>query len=129
MPIYEYRCQECRRLNAVFVRSSSVALAPKCTRCGSERLEKAVSRFAVMKSEEARLERMADPSFLGNVDENDPKSVARWARRLGSEMGEDLGPEFDEMVDQVESGQMDDMAGMDGDAGMGDGSDDFGAGI
>jgi hypothetical protein len=70
---------------------------------------------------------MADPSFLSDVDENDPKSVAKWARRLGSEMGEDLGPEFDEVIDQVESGQMDDVPGMGEDAGMGDGLDDLGA--
>ena len=126
MPIYEYRCRECRQLNQVFIRSSSAAVAPKCARCGSDRLDKAVSRFSVVQSDEARLERMADPSFLGDVDEDDPKSVAKWARRLGSEMGEDLGPEFDEVIDQVESGQMDDMPGMGEDAGTGDGLDDLG---
>ncbi len=126
MPIYEYRCQECGRLNSIFVRSSSTSVAPKCSRCGSDRLQKAVSRFAVMHSEESRLERIADPSFLGDVDENDPKSVAKWARRLGREMGEDLGPEFDEVVDQVESGKLDDGEGMAGDSGFGEGLGDAG---
>jgi hypothetical protein len=40
-----------------------------------------------------------------SVDENDPRSVARWARRMSSEMGEDAGPEFNEMVDRLEAGE------------------------
>ena len=35
---------------------------------------------------------------LDDLDENDPKAVARWAREMKDEMGEDLGPEFDDMV-------------------------------
>ncbi len=54
---------------------------------------------------------LADPSKFGDVDENDPKSVARWARKMGSELGEDLGPEFDEMVERMEAGEMPDDLG------------------
>lgn len=66
-----------------------------------------------MKSEESRLEAMADPANFGDVDEQDPRSVARWARRMGKDVGEDLGPEFDEMVDRMEAGEVDenDVAG------------------
>jgi hypothetical protein len=71
-------------------------------------LRKLVSKFAVLRSEESRLDQLADPSVLGDVDENDPKSVARWARRMGSEVGEDLGDEFHEMVDRLEAGEMPD---------------------
>jgi hypothetical protein len=40
------------------------------------------------------------------VDENDPKSVARFMRKMGDQMGgEDLGPEFGEMVDRLEAGE------------------------
>ena len=74
-----------------------------------------VSRVAVLKSEESRLEDLTDPSSMGDLDENDPKSMARWMRKMGSEMGEDVGPEFDEMVARMEAGEMpDDMDG-DGD--------------
>jgi hypothetical protein len=65
-----------------------------------------MSRFAMPKSEEARMESLADPSALGGLDENDPKSVARWMRKMGKEMGEDVGGEdFDGMVDEIESGE------------------------
>ncbi len=64
-------------------------------------MEKLVSRVAVFRSEESRLETMADPSKLGGLDENDPKSVARWMKKMGREMGEDLGSDFDQEVEQA----------------------------
>ena len=57
------------------------------------------------RSEESRLESMADPTSWGDFDENDPKSMARIMKRMGNEMGEDLGPEFDEVVDRLEAGE------------------------
>lgn len=57
------------------------------------------------RSEESRLESMADPSGWGDFDENDPKSMARMMKKMGTEMGEDLGPEFSEVVDRLEAGE------------------------
>ena len=52
------------------------------------------------------MEALADPSSFGDVDENDPKSMARFMRKMGDQVGgEDLGPEFSEMVDRLESGE------------------------
>jgi hypothetical protein len=48
---------------------------------------------------------MSDPSFFGDVDENDPKSLARAMKKMGQEMGEDLPPEFDEITGRLESGE------------------------
>jgi len=56
---------------------------------------------AVLRSEESRLENLADPAKLGDLDENDPKSLARWMKKFGQEMGEELGPDFDEEIDQA----------------------------
>ncbi len=105
MPTYEYRCEQCRRRNAFTVRGFNPPEAPSCQYCGSHSLRRLISRVAIMKSEEARLEAMADPSTFGDVDENDPKSMARFMRKMGGEMGEDLPPEFNEMVDRLESGE------------------------
>lgn len=108
MPIYEYRCTACRRRSSLFFRSLSAAEQGRsaCPHCGSASLEKLVSRFAPIRSEEEALESMADPSRFGDVDESDPRSVARWARRIGQEMGEDLGPEFEQAIDEMEAGDM-----------------------
>jgi len=62
---------------------------------------KLVSRVAVSRSEESRLESLADPSKLAGLDEKDPKSLARWMKRMGKEMGEDLGEDFDESIDEA----------------------------
>ncbi|HEV8634718.1 MAG TPA: zinc ribbon domain-containing protein [Chloroflexota bacterium] len=111
MPIYEYRCESCRRYHQQLVLSLASYQTPACPRCGEDTLRKLVSRFAVMKSEESRLEDLADPSSFGDLDENDPRSVARWARKMGDRLGEDLGPEFDEMVGRMEAGELSDEEG------------------
>lgn len=77
-----------------------------------------MSRFATPKSEDARLEAAADPSQFGDLDENDPGSVARFVKRMGEEMGEDLGDDLDAAMDEA-SGSGDDGANM-GDFGGGD---------
>jgi Flp pilus assembly protein TadB len=43
--------------------------------------------------------------MLSGLDEDDPKSIARWMRRMSRETGEDLGPEFDEVVDRLGAGE------------------------
>jgi putative FmdB family regulatory protein len=107
MPIYEYRCGNCKRRVNIFFRSfADAGKAAQCPNCGSENLTRLVSRVATLKSEEARLDALSDPSAFGDVDENDPKSMARFMRKMGDQMGgEDLGPEFDEMVERLESGE------------------------
>lgn len=108
MPIYEYRCGACSKKSDIFFRSVSTVREPVCPTCGSSEMNRLVSRFAVLKSAESRLEAMDDPSAFGDLDENDPRSVARWARRMGSEMGEDMPPEFQEMVEKMEAGEIPD---------------------
>src|SRR6476646_8041701 len=110
MPIYDYRCASCRKRSSVFYQTFSAAAAaePACEHCGSADLHRLVSRVAVLKSEESRLENLSDPSSFGDLDENDPKSMARWARRMGQELGEDMGDDFNEMVEQMEAGEMPD---------------------
>ena len=101
MPIYEYDCQGCRRRVSVLVRSLSSETAARCPRCGSDTLTRLMSRFATIKSEDARLESLADPSQLGDLDENDPQSVARFMKRMGEETGEDFGEDLDAAMDEA----------------------------
>ena len=104
MPIYEYRCNACRR-RVTLLRSFSDESLPRCPKCDSEDLVRLISRVAVLRSEESRLDSLADPSNLAGLDENDPRSIARWMRKMGDETGEDMGPEFDEMVSRLEAGE------------------------
>jgi hypothetical protein len=68
-------------------------------------MKRVIGRVRIAKSEEARMESMADPTNFSGVDENDPKSVAKFMKKMGSEMGEDLGPEFNDVVERLESGE------------------------
>jgi len=106
MPIYEYRCEDCRKRSSIFVRSMSVQVEPRCERCGSARMSRLISRVAVARSA-GSLDDLDESMFAG-VDENDPRSVARWARRMRDQLGEDAGPEFDEAIEQMEAGELPD---------------------
>ena len=95
MPIYEYRCRQCGKRTSRLILSISAPPQQSCGHCHSPDLERLMSRFASPKSEEARLEALADPSHLSGLDENDPQSTARFMKKMGQEMGEDLGDEMD----------------------------------
>ena len=106
MPIYEYLCQDCGRVSSYIVLNIRDAFHPQCKRCQSDRMNKLISRVARVRSEESRLESLADPSKLGDLDENDQASMARWMKRMGKDMGEDLGEDVDSMVDQAMEEEM-----------------------
>jgi putative FmdB family regulatory protein len=130
MPIYEYYCNDCKRRVSLLWQSFADAekREPICPRCHGKNLRRLISRVAVLHSEDSRLDDLSDPSSMGDLDENDPKSLARWMRKMADETGEDLGPEFNEVVGRLEAGEdpdaieksMPDLGG--GDAG----GDDFG---
>jgi hypothetical protein len=85
-----------------FLVLSPSSFQPACKFCKSEDLEQLFSRFATLKSEESRLESLADPSNLSGLNENDPGSVARWMKKMGKELGEDFGGEdIDQLADEA----------------------------
>ena len=105
MPNYEYRCLNCNRNFEVYISYSDYGKRKTgCPHCESTKIERKIGRLRFARSEESRLENLADPSNLDGL-EDDPKALARMMRQMSSEMGEDLGPEFDEVVNRLESGQ------------------------
>jgi putative FmdB family regulatory protein len=112
MPIYEYGCQACGKRTSVFVRSMSTAVRARCEHCGSAKLRRLISRVAVARAKGGDGD--FDESMFAGVDENDPRSMATFARRMRDEMGEDMGPEFDQAIAQMEDGQIPDDLGDDG---------------
>ncbi len=108
MPIYEYECAKCHRSTSVLTMRVSEKADAVCRHCGSDKLSRLMSRFAMPKSEEARMEALSDPSAFGDLDENDPKSVAKVMRKLGKEMGDEMaGPEMDQAIEEMERGDLD----------------------
>lgn len=108
MPIYEYACESCRKKFDILTLRVSEKPKAECIHCGSKKVRRLMSKFAMVRSEESRMEAMADPSNFSGLDENDPKSMARWMKKMGKELGEDVADgEMDEMVDKMESGELD----------------------
>lgn len=98
MPFFEYRCLMCSTRYTILVGMAAEKEKKVCPRCGSTKANKLISRFRRLRSEEETVERLADPSAIGDL--SDPQSLRRWAKRLSKEMGEDMGDEFDEMLEQ-----------------------------
>lgn len=106
MPTYEYRCYGCRRRVSLYQSYEEYGTVEvTCPECGSDQLERVIQRVRFARSEESRLESMADPSDWGDFDENDPKSLARMMRKMGDELGEEMPSEFDEVVGRLEAGE------------------------
>jgi putative FmdB family regulatory protein len=107
MPIYEYRCTNCGQKARKFWRTFSAVddASLQCPRCAEFKFQRMVSRVAVLRSEESHLEDLADPDSLAGLDEEDPKSLGRWLRKMSREMGEEMPAEFDEVIARLEAGQ------------------------
>lgn len=101
MPIYEYVCHACHGRFQKLVQGFADPPGLACPRCQGTDVRRALSRFAVVKSEESRMEALADPANFAGLDENDPRSIAQWARRMGKELGDDAGEDWDELVDEM----------------------------
>lgn len=106
MPIYEYGCLDCRKRSSLFVRSMNTAVKATCEHCGSKRVRRLISRVARVRPSSGGSMDDFDESMFNDVDENDPRSMAKFARRMQDEMGEEMGPEFDQMIEQMEGGEM-----------------------
>lgn len=105
MPNYEYRCLDCKRRFEVYLSYEEYGVkSVRCAYCNSEDVQRQIGRIRFARSEESRMENLADPSNLAGL-EDEPKGLARMMRQMSSEMDEDLGPEYDEVLDRLESGQ------------------------
>ena len=102
MPIYEYRCAGCGAKVTVLTLRVSEAVTPSASTAAAPSWPAScrASRCSAPTTIAWMISRTTPPG----VDENDPKSVARWMRSMGKELGEDAGEDFDEMVDDLERG-------------------------
>jgi putative FmdB family regulatory protein len=105
MPTYQFVCQDCKKRFELFMTYSEYGTRPvACPRCASQNVQRRIGRIRVARSEESRMESMADPSALAGL-EDDPRALGRMMRDMSREMGEDMGPEFDEVIGRLEAGQ------------------------
>ena len=67
-------------------------------------VQRRIGRIRTLRSEESRMENLADPTNLANIDE-DPRSLGKMMRAMSHEVGEEMAPEFNEVVGRLEAGQ------------------------
>ncbi len=106
MPTYDFICQNCNQRFDVFLTYSEYGTRPvTCSHCGSENVRRRMTRVRIAKSEDSRMDDLEGD--MGNLEglEEDPKALGRMMRKMGKQMGEELPPEFDDVVDRLEAGQ------------------------
>lgn len=109
MPSYEFHCLDCRRKFEIFMSYDEYGSKEiHCTHCDSTNVQRKIGRIRFAKSEDSRLDDLAsdfsDPAALEGLEE-DPRALGSMMRRMSSELGEDMGPEFDEVINRLEKGQ------------------------
>lgn len=107
MPIYEYSCTACKARTSVFVRSIGSEVSATCESCGSQELERIISRVAYHRSGQTRLEEAGPPQFNPTDDYyKDPRNIGRWAEKRLSDMGMDMPDEAQQMIDAAREGEL-----------------------
>jgi putative FmdB family regulatory protein len=104
MPIYQYDCDDCTQRVEVFFRSVRAVGTPVCPHCDSKNLKRVMSRFARVRSDTQQLDDLDIEQQLGRLDGKSEADFARWTRRMGNELGEDLGADFRDMADRADAG-------------------------
>jgi len=106
MPIYEYRCNQCRKEFNELILNPREINKVKCRYCNSRNLTKLVSSFSVHQTEAARLANFDTSKPRGDDFYKDSRNVGLWAKKRMKEMGVDLGPKMDEIVEKGRTGKI-----------------------
>ena len=105
MPAYEFRCTNCNHKFEIYLTYKEYGIKSViCPTCSHPEPERIIKPIRVARSGEDRFDAMADPEKLARLDD-DPQTLGRMMRQMSQELGEDMGSEFDEVVDRLEKGQ------------------------
>ena len=106
MPIYEYRCNQCKKeFSQLFLSQKDVNHA-RCKFCKSENLTKLLSSFRVHQSEESRLVNLDTSKPKGEDYYKDSRNIGLWAKKRMKELGVNLGSKMDEIVEKGRTGRI-----------------------
>jgi putative FmdB family regulatory protein len=106
MPIYEYRCNQCEREFSQLFLNTREAREVKCKFCDSHDLQRLISSFSIHQTEESRLANFDTSKPKGDDFYRDSRNVGLWAQKRMKEMGVDLGPKMDEIVEKGRTGKI-----------------------
>jgi putative FmdB family regulatory protein len=104
VPFYDFLCLNCgRKFDQYFSYADYGKKPVDCPACHHQQVTRRIGRIRVAKSGERRMSDLASPEALDGLDD-DPKKLAGMMRKMSSEMGEDMGSEFNEVVGRLEKG-------------------------
>ena len=108
MPLYEYRCKSCRRKVTILVRSPEASIC--CPHCKGTELERLFSTFRVAKSESGIYDDiLSDNQLVKGLMRDDPRALAAWNKKMTQGTDQDVSPEYDEMLEKMEAGEVPDL--------------------
>ncbi len=110
MPIYEYRCDDCRGVTSVFVRSTRATVDARCEHCESARMTRIMSRVNRVKTEQDVLDELGAPGAGARPEDSyrDPRQIGHWVERRFEEYGMDVPDETRQMIDAAREGELPD---------------------
>jgi len=106
MPIYEYRCNRCEKKFDQLILNQRETTRVRCKFCQSRNLTRLLSAFSVHQTEEARLSNFDTSKPKGDEFYKDSRNVGLWTKKRMKEMGVDLGPKMDEIVERGRTGKI-----------------------
>jgi putative FmdB family regulatory protein len=106
MPIYEYQCNQCKKeFSQLFLNPKEIDKV-KCKFCNSSNITKLLSSFCVHQAEESRLAHFDTSKPRGGDFYKDSRNIGVWAKKRMRELGVDLGPKMDEIVEKGRTGKI-----------------------
>ena len=106
MPIYEYKCNECNSKFSILLFKLNEAANIVCSYCNSSNVRKLVSVFCVHQTEGAKLAGLSASDFCRDGFYRDPRNIGLRTKKKLKEMGVDLGPQLDEIVEKGRTGKI-----------------------
>ena len=118
MPIYEFFCAPCNTIFSFFSSRINTSKVPDCPKC-SKKLKRQMSVFATIGRAKENddnpfpdLDESKMESVLGelareaeNVNEDDPRQMARLMRKFSEKTGLELGGSMEEAMARLEKGE------------------------
>ena len=106
MPIFEYECARCGAISSHVVMNARRRERISCPTCASPKLRRVMSSFAMVESENSRLENFDTSKPRDESFYRDSRNVGLWAKKRAKQMGVDLGPKFEAKVEKARSGKL-----------------------
>ncbi len=107
MPVFEFRCRACAAKFATLVGMTADGSTVTCPKCGAVEADKLVSRFIKGRTEDDRVDELADRLELYGEPES-ADNMRTMVREMGKAMDDDMADEMEEMFESDMEGKLED---------------------